>query len=47
MRIKRFDSHVIAYFKHEKYLSDLRFLCALNGPPFKPLKMNIPLCKGF
>ena len=28
------DSHVFTYYRHLKFLRDLRFLCKINGAPF-------------
>lgn len=34
--MRLFKSHIDAYYIHQKILRDLRFLCELNGAPFKP-----------
>ena len=34
--MRLFKSHIDAYYRHQKILRDLRFLCELNGAPFKP-----------
>ncbi len=34
--MKLFKSHIDAYYRHQKFLRDLTFLCELNGAPFKP-----------
>jgi len=34
--MRLYKSHIDAYYRHKKILRDLRFLCELNGAPFKP-----------
>lgn len=33
--MRLYKSHIDAYYRHQKILRDLRFLCELNGAPFK------------